>query len=176
MYLAGPDVFLPDAAALGRRKKALCERYGFAGLFPLDNELPKTPGSRVDRLIFAANMAMMHRADLGIFNLTPFHGPSADVGTVFELGLLAGLGKPAFGYSNVTTALRERVAGAGQTQNGSWQDANGWLIEDFGNADNLMIDACLALPGNGLVRVHAAGHLDDLDGFEQCLRMAARAE
>ena len=37
IYLAGPDVFLPDAIEVGRRKQVLCERYGAIGLFPLDN-------------------------------------------------------------------------------------------------------------------------------------------
>jgi len=71
VYLAGPEVFLPDAAEIGRCKKALCERYNCIGLYP----------------------RMIRSADFGIANLTPFRGPS-DVGTVFELGMLLGLGKP----------------------------------------------------------------------------------
>ena len=39
IYLAGPDVFLPDAEKVGDRKKALCERYGFTGVFPTDTDL-----------------------------------------------------------------------------------------------------------------------------------------
>ena len=35
IYLAGPEVFHPNAAALGRQKQALCREYGFEGLFPL---------------------------------------------------------------------------------------------------------------------------------------------
>ena len=31
--------------------------------------------------------------DSGICNLTPFRGAGADAGTVFELGMLVGLGK-----------------------------------------------------------------------------------
>ena len=29
IYLAGPDVFLADARAVGERKKALCQEFGF---------------------------------------------------------------------------------------------------------------------------------------------------
>src|ERR1700750_3112150 len=36
IYLAGPDVFLSDAVAFGRRKVALCGQYGLSGLYPLD--------------------------------------------------------------------------------------------------------------------------------------------
>ncbi len=107
IYLAGPEVFLPDAAAVGRRKKELCTKYGFEGLFPLDNEIPPD-GGRADRLIHRANERMIGLADFGICNLTPFRGPSADPGTVFELGMLVGLGKRVFGYTNVMSDLIDR--------------------------------------------------------------------
>ena len=37
IYLAGPDVFLPDAIEIGRRKADICARHGLTGLYPLDN-------------------------------------------------------------------------------------------------------------------------------------------
>jgi nucleoside 2-deoxyribosyltransferase len=37
IYLAGPDVFLPDATEIGRRKAEICTRHGLSGLYPLDN-------------------------------------------------------------------------------------------------------------------------------------------
>ena len=36
VYLAGPDVFLPDAAAWLERKKAICAGVGLTGVSPLD--------------------------------------------------------------------------------------------------------------------------------------------
>ena len=39
VYLAGPDVFHPDAVTLGQRKKELCAQFGLVGVFPLDNDL-----------------------------------------------------------------------------------------------------------------------------------------
>ena len=49
-------------------------------------------------------------------------------------------------------------------------------VEDFGNADNLMIDACLAEQGHRLVRVNVAvgDPYCDLAGFEECLRLATK--
>jgi nucleoside 2-deoxyribosyltransferase len=173
IYLAGPDVFLPDAVETGRRKKALCAQYGFTGLFPFDNDPGVATGAAVDRVIYEANVRMIRRADLGIFNLTPFRGPSADVGTVFELGLMTGLKKPAIGYTNCAKSLRERVPGATRTASGEWRDTDGNSVEDFGNADNLMIDACLSQPGNTLIRCDAGGSLGGLDAFERCLQFAA---
>lgn len=178
-YLAGPDVFLPDVVVIGERKKELCHQYGFEGLFPFDNEIsPHNSATRVDRLIYRANVAMMRAADFGIFNLTPFRGPSADVGTVFELGMFIGLDKPAFGYTNDPASLLDRVkrfAKASRNPAGeSWRDALGMSIEDFGNADNLMIDAALAEQGHPVIR-HASDAKErfrDLTGFELCLRRA----
>jgi nucleoside 2-deoxyribosyltransferase len=171
IYLAGPDVFLPNAVHLGAAKKALCEAAGFTGLFPLDSDIP--PGAGQDAAIYRANARMMAAATFGIFNLTPFRGPSADVGTVFELGLMAGMGKTVFGYTNDPRPARARVPHATLRPNGDWRDAQDLLVEDFGNADNLMIDHCLAASGHPLVRIDAGGKLDDLTGFATCLALAA---
>jgi hypothetical protein len=50
-------------------------------------------------------------------------------------------------------------------------------IEHFGNADNLMIDACLAAQGRAIVRnrTSARGRYRDLRGFEVCLGAPARS-
>ncbi len=124
--------------------------------------------------------AHMRAADLGIFNLTPFRGPSADVGTVFELGFFAGLGKPAFGYTNdVPRIFLNRVKTfdtlSHDAEKGEWRDGLELSVENFGNADNLMIDAALAEQGRAIVRhaADASARYHDLTGFETCLRQAA---
>jgi nucleoside 2-deoxyribosyltransferase len=183
VYLAGPDVFLPEAIAVGVRKKELCAEFGFEGLFPFDNEIsPNLGGERVDRLIYRANERMIRRADFGIFNLTPFRGPSADVGTVFELGMLAGLGKRVFGYTNVTDDLLDRCKRFGELTfdpaEKVWRDPAGMSVENFGNADNLMIDNSLTEHGGYPIVRHKALPADlfrDLTGFKACLRLAAEA-
>jgi nucleoside 2-deoxyribosyltransferase len=180
VYLAGPEVFLLDAIAIGKTKKRLCADFGFEGLFPFDNEVsPDDSGRRIDLLIYQANTAMMHKADFGILNLTPFRGPSADVGTVFELGILVGLGKPAFGYTNDDRDLLTRVKGAQAAEFDAvtqvWRDAAGMTIENFGNSDNLMIDAALTEQGTPMVRHRATPEqaFRDVTGFRACLELAA---
>jgi nucleoside 2-deoxyribosyltransferase len=173
VYLAGPEVFLPNAREVGERKKSLCAQAGLIGLYPLDNDFGATDGERLDQAIYRANRRMIEQADAGIFNLTPFRGCSADVGTVFELGMMAGLGKPVFGYSSVAADLRARVAGAKRHPDGIWRDAHGYLVEDFGNADNLMIDASLKEGGNAFLRVAGSGRIDDLEAFAACVSRAA---
>jgi nucleoside 2-deoxyribosyltransferase len=174
VYLAGPEVFLPNAAEVGRHKQVLCEAYGLVGLFPLDNDIAAAGAAvPIDRAIFRLNVAMMRQADAGIFNLSPFRGPGADAGTVFELGLMHGSGKPVFGYTNAADTLLARTPGVNRDANGVWRDRDGLMVEDFGNADNLMLDACLADAGAPLVRAVRACGLADLGGFETCLRLAA---
>ena len=176
VYLAGPEVFLPDAVEIGRRKQQLCAAYGFEGLYPLDNEISAAAGERVDKLIYDANKAMMQRADLGICNLTPFRGPGADAGTVFELGLMVGLGKPVFAYTNDAADYAHRVAAFAPTSRETLRDDQDLEVENFGNFDNLMLEWSVREScGHPIVR-HAAAAADlyrDLAGFEQCLRLAA---
>ena len=62
--------------------------------------------------LFAAMIRLMDECDAGIANLTPFRGPSMDVGTAFELGYLYGNAKPVFGYSNDPRDYAERVTDA----------------------------------------------------------------
>src|SRR6185369_9765784 len=118
IYLAGPDVFLPDAVEIGRRKAEICARHGLIGLYPLDNELAPAAGT-VSLTIFKGNEAMMDAADAIIANLTPFRGPGADAGTVYELGYMAGRGKLLFAYSNDPTIYAERVARSHQVTKSS---------------------------------------------------------
>jgi len=133
-YLAGPEVFLTDAIAIGQRKKALCSKYGFEGLFPFDNEVSADGlGTPIDILIYRTNISMLRKADFGIFNLTPFRGPSADVGTVFELGVLTALEKPVFAYTNDNDDYLERLKQTERVQLDAganlWHDVEGFQKE-----------------------------------------------
>lgn len=178
IYLAGPEVFHAEALALGHAKQALCTAFGFQGLYPLDGEPPIVGLSPQDAgiAIFRSNVAMIREADAVIANLSPFRGPGADAGTVFEVGFALGRGKPVLGYRNVTDGYLERVAawnGAplGTDEHGRPIDRDGLLVEEFGFGDNLMIDAALA-EGRVPVVTHAApagATMTDLSAFSLCL-------
>ncbi len=167
LYLAGPDVFLPNAREIGARKRALCEQHGFEGLFPLDVELEASADSAA---IFRANCAEMRRADAGLFNLTPFRGPSADAGTVFELGYMVALGKSVHGYANAAGTYVERVrrSFALERRDGRAWDPGGAAVEDFGLTDNLMIVHALAGRFVALEE-HGAEALAAFRAFAACL-------
>jgi nucleoside 2-deoxyribosyltransferase len=176
VYLAGPDVFLPDAVDIGRRKVDLCARYRLTGLYPLDNKIDLAAAD-ASLQIFRGNEAMMNEADAVIVNLTPFRGPGADAGTVYELGYMAGRGKLCLGYSNDPRLYAERVARFTElkTGDGRLTDAQGLTVEDFDLADNLMMIHALELHGCPLVapRQPAEDIWHDLTSFETCVRLAA---
>ena len=77
-------------------------------------------------------MQRILRADAVIADLTPFRGPSADPGTVWEIGYAVALGKPVFAYTGDRREYKERVA------------PDGLRVEDHGAVDNLMIGASIA--------------------------------
>ena len=178
LYLAGPDVFLPDAASVGRSKVDLCRRHGFEGLFPLDNDVP-VQGSPIERgiAIYRANVALMERADAVVANLTPFRGPSADAGTIFELGYFAAQGKPIHAYSSDVRAFAERTRQQLGLAAGAGSDADGLAIEDFDLADNLMLAGAVAAAGGMWVaRAAAPGRqIAAFEAFEECLARIARS-
>jgi nucleoside 2-deoxyribosyltransferase len=183
VYLAGPDVFLPDALAMAERKRAICAEHGLTGIFPVDAHPEHPEGTDVPLWlwIYRRNEAHMRGAGAIIANLTPFRGPSADVGTVYELGFMRALGRKVLGYSNAGANLLPRTLGflgpAAQCDaQGRWRDAAGMAVEDFGLADNLMIDGGIQEAGGLLVRREVAeeARWSDLTAFEECVRRLAR--
>lgn len=179
IYLAGPEVFLPDPIAAGRRKQALCETHGFVGAYPLDAQLDLAAFDKAEaaRRISLANEALMRSCDLLIANCTPFRGVSMDVGTAFEVGYMRALGRPVLGYTNTPLDLSERSAmGRTRIDLPFDSDAEGVEIENFGLAENLMIEIAITESGGTLVRkaVAAGAEMTDLAGFVACLEQAKR--
>jgi nucleoside 2-deoxyribosyltransferase len=182
VYLAGPDVFLPDAKDIGRHKKEICARFGLAGLFPLDdekNDMRGEGGTPPSMRIFRDCIAMMDAADAVIAHLTPFRGPSADAGTVFELGYMAARGKLCIGYTNRRDSYADRIERApGVAPDGGGLaslDCEGHMIEDFGLLDNLMIAHALEAFGHPMMAPdeEPADIWRDLALFEKCVEWIA---
>jgi nucleoside 2-deoxyribosyltransferase len=177
IYLAGPEVFLPDPTAAGRRKQVLCETHGFAGVFPLDAALDLTGLAKPDaaRRISLANEGLMRSCDLLIANLTPFRSVSVDAGTAFEVGFMRALGRPVLGYTNTPLDLRRRSEMARAAPRLPFDcDAAAIAIEDFDLAENLMIEIAITESGGTVVRSTVApdSEMTDLAAFEVCLAQA----
>ena len=110
LYLAGPEVFLPDARAVLDEKAAMTRAYGFEPICPGDLAIPPAPTKRQFGLnISEIDESFMNRADGVIANLTPFRGIAADPGTVFELGYMCGAGKIVACYTNVAETHYQRT-------------------------------------------------------------------
>ncbi len=184
VYLAGPDVFLPDPIGMAERKRAICAAHGVSGIFPVDAHPQHPEEAHLPRWlwIYRRNEAHMRDADAIIANLTPFRGPSADAGTVYEVGFMRALGKRVLGYSNVAEDFVPRTLGflgaaARRDAEGRWRDGAAMAVEDFGLADNLMIDGGIQEAGGVFLRraVPEAERWSDLAAFEDCVKALAAA-
>jgi nucleoside 2-deoxyribosyltransferase len=175
-YLAGPDVFLPNAPEHAARKVAICAAHGITALPPLNEDigsLHEMEAHHAWRTIFAKDVAMMERADIVIANLTPFRGASADSGTLIEVGWFLGRGRPIFGYSNSATPFAARSAALVARMP---DPIAGLAVEGFGLPDNLMIPGAVETGGHPILLPEGGADLpfDSLEVFERCVVVAAR--
>ena len=162
IYLAGPEVFLPDPVKAGADKTALIARlnkehdwpFRLVGLYPLDPDIPDFKPDRDTGLrIYRANIALMDKAHVIAANMVRFRGPSMDVGTAFEMGYMRGAGKPVYAYydaepfygvSESPGVYADRVATHYPLDPANPQrDIHGQSVENFGMADNLMMMGAL---------------------------------
>jgi len=131
VYTAGPAVFFPDLADRIATSHHNAQANGLEAIVPGDvlDRPADFPSSPTMHDIYQLNVDRLLRSDAVVADLTPFRGPSADAGTVWEIGFAIALGKPVFGYTSDAREYREKVA------------PDGLRIEDHGAVDNLMIAA-----------------------------------
>ena len=168
VYLAGPDVFLPDAAERADAQRHICARHGLLAITPLDrgpdeDERPDAPS------IARRNEAHIRRCDAVFANLTPF-ATRRRRGN----GIRGGF-RPRSRPSRVRLCLRRgdyasrvrRMPGAGE------RDAQGLEIEDFGLYENLMVSCGIEASGGFVLAEHTTDPWADLSIFERCAEQAA---
>lgn len=147
IYLAGPNVFRPDALEWATEARSLLESFGHQALIPLDNEETTAEG------IFKANIALITEADAVVANINPFRGCEPDSGTAFEIGCATALGKRVIAYLSDGRSQVEKLAehyGAALTrEDGRIADPDGQAIENFGLPVNLMLGiSCQIVQGS----------------------------
>ena len=172
VYLAGPTVFLPDAAAVFAKMKGILARYELNGVAPIDNQIgleQLPPGGQLAEAIYLADEQLMREADAAIFNIDPFRrGTEMDAGTAFEVGYCKALGLPMTGWTTDARAYPDKVAdfmksvfgealvSVGKNDSGgtsgALRDADGVLVHSEGKFQNLMIDVAIEQSGG---RVYA---------------------
>ena len=182
LYLAGPEVFLPNAREVLDAKADMARAYGFEPICPGDVSIEPAPTRHEFGLkISAVDEDMMNRADGVIANLTPFRGIAADVGTAFELGYMCAQGKLVAAYTNMTAnhfvRTRDFYAGViSEGADGRKRGPDGLSLEDFDMIENLMLHGGIERRG-GHIAVHAADAdrlYSDLTAFEACLSALAK--
>lgn len=178
LYLAGPEVFLPDARQVLDAKAAMTRVYGFEPICPGDISIEPAPTLHEFGLkISGVDEDMMNRADGVIANLTPFRGIAADPGTAFELGYMCAQGKLVAAYTNIADSHFVRTADFYQGQvtegeDGRKRGPDGLSLEDFDMIENLMLHGGVERRG-GPIFAHKAPAdrlYSDLTAFEQCLK------
>lgn len=134
IYLAGPDVFRPDAIEYGKTLSDMVRNAGHIPLFPSDNKFPENSPD-LSKQIFDANVNMIKDCDVVLANLDDFRGDEPDSGTAWEVGFAHALGKRIIGYRKDSKSMLEKIADGKNID----RDENGMIIEDFGFPLNLML-------------------------------------
>lgn len=140
VYLAGPDVFMPDYAAHKQRIRAWCATLGLLPLCPGDDEVSGASKAQVAQRIYEVNIALIESADYVVANVRDFRGHEPDSGTVFEIGYAVGRGKKVWCYNTPAHDLLQQIP---QGQPGHCRE--GMQIEDFGLPRNLMLAGATTL-------------------------------
>jgi nucleoside 2-deoxyribosyltransferase len=178
IYLAGPEVFLPDAQTVMGEKRRLARSFGFEPTGPGSDENQAPVGRLTAAAIYQRNEDAMRRADVCLANITPFRGISADPGTVYEIGFMIALGKRVWAYTNHPDDYGARVRSiwyAGldiDASSGRPRGPDGLSIENHGKSDNLMIDVGIEAGGGRVIRASAlpADPERDLAAYTEALR------
>jgi nucleoside 2-deoxyribosyltransferase len=159
IYLAGPDVFRDNPNEHFIKMKELCQKYGFIGLSPIDNEndFDGEPLSKLHSIhIFHGNLNIIKNCDIIIANLIPFRGSCVDDGTAWEIGCGYSYGKLLYGYTPYYNKTLTETTHFTYNLNNQLEFTK---IEKFDkNSVNLMLQESIELSGGKI-----------LETFEDCL-------
>jgi len=162
IYLAGPDVFRPNALEFFDSLKEVVKSYGYIPLPPLDNSIDFKEGEfhtqqGADK-IFKANIDLINKADVIIANLISFRGVCIDDGTAFEIGYGFAMGKVIYGYTeDYLIPLNEKT----EKYFVNNPSGNFSVVENFGYCSNLMICSSIKSSGGKILK-NIEECLDDL--------------
>ena len=160
LYLAGPEVFLPNALEIAETQRNICKDFGFIPRHPFDNDAGSQPTTA--RSIYRGNINQIRGSDIIVANCNPFRGMCIDDGTAYELGFGNALGKPTYGYiwkiERGSARIARNYPGSIDAR-GVYTDREGFLVEDLGTSVNLIMECGM---------YHLNGRLIQGD-FETCV-------
>jgi nucleoside 2-deoxyribosyltransferase len=182
IYIAGPEIFLENAIEVMGAKKRLCAKYGHAGICPFDTDIEEIANTFECGLRIAAeNERLIDSCDVVIANITPFRGHNADPGTIYEIGYARAKGKTILAYTYSSDTHSDRICmdyyehdveDFKDFKRGSLDKK---FIDDFGMAENAMIDGGIHASGgtiipNGTSRGLDFDNVEGFEAFEACLQ------
>ena len=154
VYLAGPDIFRPDAVDWAVAARELLAAHELQALIPIDGDQVSANG------IYHANLEMIRSADVVLANLNAFRGIEPDSGTCFEVGFAAALGKTVIGYLADGRTHKDKVGHDGSAMPLA---ADGLRVEDFNLPLNLMLAiSCRLVVGDLAAAVNKLAELSAL--------------
>ena len=131
IYLSGPDRLRKDARDLFRKKKELCERYGFEMLEYPDELFDMKSDPKDNKALAERRLELLKKCDIMIADTRDFRSylePYSEC--ALELGMAYALGKKLYSYMPDTRICDERYSGEKhQNENGRWVDADGISFE-----------------------------------------------
>lgn len=159
IYLAGPEVFLPNAVEHAEIQKQLCKKYNFIALHPMDNTIDLgNKDYKTAIQIYGGNIKQIRECDIIVANCNPFRSVCVmDDGTAYELGFGNALNKPTYGYISNLEPLEDRTI----REYTNKIDKDGYVvINDFTTSINLMMQCGMTNNGGRLIE----------GDFEECLK------
>ena len=144
IYIAGPECFQPNAKELAVAAEAICERYGFIGMSPMDEDksidFSIKDKRELARQIFEKDARYVRECDIIVANFNNFRGWEPDGGMAFECGYGYALGKAIYGFMadgrNCTEKFTEETY---VDEHGTRRDMRGLTLEP--GLTNLMLTA-----------------------------------
>ncbi len=172
IYLAGPEVFLPEPLEEFSKIKDYAMNLGFHAYSPFDSEAKHEDLTGLDlaRHIYRENIKLIENCDFILANCNAFRGALVDDGTSFEIGYAAARKKIIYGYITNRLTLPEIVATRIplKEHTGVPQDEDGYLVnEDFGNSINLMMEFSIEESGGQLIEGDVFQALDVMAGIHR---------
>lgn len=158
VYLAGPEVFLPNATEHAEKQRQLCYKYNFTPLHPMDNTIDLDNKDYETALrIYKADVSQIRECDIVVANCNPFRSTCVmDDGTAYELGFGNALGKVSYGYITKMESLTDRTIRDYRTEfdvaSNLHIDKEGYAVTDaFDTSINLMMQCGMTASSGRLI-------------------------
>lgn len=148
VYLSGVERYRKDAEEIFRKRKQICEQYGFEVYTPMEWAKGVKEIETDSPYIWAYNkfdnyQQHVRNCDIIIADLNDYRGCEVCNEVGFECGMAFQLGKKLYGYQDNTSSLVEKLPHLGEEK--EFRDHTGSNVENFGYPVNLMFGSSMTI-------------------------------